>query len=103
MAPRKKTAPEGELCAAGGDALGLQDAVVEALRCRLAQSLDLQALRPAVAAAAAQRLLDDGIATKLSVDCIAQEVANSLAKEFAQEDSGLKCMLVEELVAKLVR
>eukprot|EP00969_Alexandrium_andersonii_P094360 4168616-Alexandrium_andersonii.AAC.1 len=106
MAPRKRATPEeppvdgGE--DEGGDDAGLKAAVVEQVRSRLAQSLDLQTLRPALAAAAAQRLLDDGLASKLSVESIAQGVAAALAKELARDDSGLRAMVADRLAAKLV-
>eukprot|EP00969_Alexandrium_andersonii_P126068 5573494-Alexandrium_andersonii.AAC.1 len=77
MAPRKKTTHEeppadggeGEEEGRGGTA-GLKAAIVEQLRARLVQELDLQALRPTVAAAVAQKLMNEGFVSKLSIQSI---------------------------------
>ncbi len=110
MAPRKKTTheeppPAGGEAAGGeegrGDAAGLKAAVVEQLRAKLTQTLDLQALRPTLAAAVAQKLMSEGFASKLSVQSLADSVASALARELTQEDCAFRAMVAAELATKL--
>eukprot|EP00969_Alexandrium_andersonii_P326108 14409677-Alexandrium_andersonii.AAC.1 len=110
MAPRTKKAGPEEPLADGAEAEGeegrggvadLKAAIVEQLHAKLAQSLDLQLLRPALAATVAQKLLGEGLASKLSVQSIADRVAGELGKELALKDTALRALVVQELVAKL--
>eukprot|EP00969_Alexandrium_andersonii_P348731 15419773-Alexandrium_andersonii.AAC.1 len=67
-------------------------AVVDQLSVKLTQSLDVQALRPVLAVSIAEKLLREGVASKVALERIAEQVSGALAKELAQNDTGLRAM-----------